>query len=41
MVQDIDKYTRAGFDQCLGKPIDMNDIYSVIQKYCQTTIKDS
>lgn len=41
MAQDVDKYKRAGFDHCLGKPIDMHEIYSVIQKYCKTPTKVS
>jgi PAS domain S-box-containing protein len=31
MKRDIDKYKQAGFDHCLGKPIDVNEIYSLLQ----------
>jgi len=31
MKRDIDKYKQAGFDHCLGKPIDVNKIYSLLQ----------
>ncbi|PKG81407.1 hypothetical protein CXF85_18220 [Colwellia sp. 75C3] len=33
MTRDIDKYKQAGFDHCLGKPIDVDEIYTLIQKY--------
>jgi PAS domain S-box-containing protein len=31
MEHDINKYEQAGFDECLGKPVDVNEIYTVIQ----------
>ena len=34
MTRDIDNYKRVGFDHCLGKPIDVKEIYTLIQKYC-------
>ena len=33
MKRDIVKYTQAGFDHCLGKPIDVDKIYILIKKY--------
>jgi PAS domain S-box-containing protein len=33
MTRDIDKYKQAGFDHCLGKPIDINEIYTLLKKY--------
>jgi len=33
MKQDVLKYKQAGFDHCLGKPIDVNEIYTVIQNF--------
>jgi PAS domain S-box-containing protein len=33
MKQDVVKYKQAGFDHCLGKPIDVNEIYTVIQNF--------
>jgi CheY-like chemotaxis protein len=32
MAHDIHKYKQAGFNHCLGKPIDINEIYTLIQK---------
>jgi CheY-like chemotaxis protein len=32
MAHDIDQYKQAGFDHCLGKSIDVHEIYSLIQK---------
>jgi PAS domain S-box-containing protein len=31
MAHDIDKYKQAGFDHCLGKPVDVHEIYTLIQ----------
>jgi PAS domain S-box-containing protein len=31
MAHDIDKYNQAGFDHCLGKPVDVQEIYTLIQ----------
>lgn len=31
MKHDIVKYKQAGFDHCLGKPIDVNEVYRLIQ----------
>lgn len=33
MTEDIKKYKLAGFDHCLGKPIDINEIYTLLEKY--------
>jgi len=41
MKRDIDKYKQAGFDHCLGKPIDVNEIYSLIQSLLSHSITDS
>ena len=41
MADDVDKYKRAGFDHCLGKPIDMHEIYSVIEKYSKALNNNS
>jgi CheY-like chemotaxis protein/two-component sensor histidine kinase len=32
MAHDIEKYTRAGFDHCLGKPVDVQKVYKLIQQ---------
>jgi CheY-like chemotaxis protein len=31
---DTEKYQKAGIDDYLTKPIDENDIYTLVQKYC-------
>lgn len=31
MTHDIDKYKQTGFDHCLGKPVDVNEVYTLIQ----------
>ena len=31
---DVAKYTKAGMDDYISKPIDENSIYELIQKYC-------
>ena len=31
MAHDVDKYKQVGFDHCLGKPIDVNEIYTLMQ----------
>ena len=41
MAQDIKEYKQAGFDECLGKPLVMDEIYSVVQKYSQMLGKES
>ena len=33
MAHDIKKYRQAGFDDCLGKPIDVQEIYTLLQKF--------
>ncbi|MFT5760055.1 MAG: PAS domain S-box-containing protein [Alteromonadaceae bacterium] len=33
MTRDINKYKQVGFDHCLGKPIDVNEIYTLIQTF--------
>jgi signal transduction histidine kinase len=33
MAHDIKKYKQAGFDDCLGKPIDVQEIYTLLQKF--------
>jgi PAS domain S-box-containing protein len=38
MTEDIKKYKLAGFDHCLGKPIDINKIYTLLEKY--STLRD-
>ena len=40
MTHDIDKYKRAGFDHCLGKPIDVHEVYTLIQSYLTHPIKN-
>jgi PAS domain S-box-containing protein len=36
MTGDVKKYKLAGFDHCLGKPIDVNEIYTLLEKYSAT-----
>jgi signal transduction histidine kinase/ActR/RegA family two-component response regulator len=31
MTQDLEKYKQTGFDHCIGKPIDVAEIYTLIQ----------
>jgi signal transduction histidine kinase/CheY-like chemotaxis protein len=33
MANDIEKYQQAGFDHCLGKPLDVNEFYMLIQQF--------
>jgi signal transduction histidine kinase/ActR/RegA family two-component response regulator len=33
MAHDIKKYRQAGFDDCLGKPVDVQEIYTLLQKF--------
>jgi signal transduction histidine kinase/FixJ family two-component response regulator len=33
MAHDIKKYRQAGFDDCIGKPIDVQEIYTLLQKF--------
>ena len=33
MTQDVDKYKRSGFDFCLGKPLDVNEIYTLLDTF--------
>ncbi|PKI17832.1 PAS domain-containing hybrid sensor histidine kinase/response regulator [Colwellia sp. 12G3] len=33
MTRDVDKYKQAGFDHCLGKPIDVDEIYTLLLNY--------
>ncbi|TWX54533.1 ATP-binding protein [Colwellia hornerae] len=42
MAHDIKKYQQAGFDHCLGKPIDVHEIYTLLQSFLTSTmpIKD-
>ena len=32
MAHDIEKYIQTGFDHCLGKPVDVQEIYSLLQQ---------
>lgn len=38
MTHDIDKYKQVGFDHCLGKPVDVNEVYTLIQKFLEDSI---
>jgi len=40
MTHDIDKYMQAGFDHCLGKPVDVNEIYTLIHDILTKLISD-
>lgn len=33
MAHDIEKYQQVGFDKCLGKPVNVNEVYEVIQTF--------
>jgi len=32
MAHDIEKYTQTGFDHCLGKPVDVQEVYTLLQQ---------
>jgi len=33
MAHDVERYKAAGFDECLGKPIDVAEVYILLQKH--------
>lgn len=37
MSHDIKKYNQSGFDHCLGKPVDVNELYLIIQTHLNTS----
>jgi PAS domain S-box-containing protein len=38
MAHDVAQYKQAGFDHCLGKPIDVHEIYTLIQDMLTKTV---
>ncbi|MGS2720727.1 ATP-binding protein [Paraglaciecola aestuariivivens] len=36
MSQDIDKYQQIGFDHCLGKPVNVADVFHVLNQFTQS-----
>ena len=32
MAHDIKKYKQTGFDHCLGKPVDVQEVYTLLQQ---------
>jgi two-component system, sensor histidine kinase len=41
MAHDVEKYKRVGFDECLGKPIDVAEVYALIQRQLHATSNES
>lgn len=37
MTRDVENYKRSGFDFCLGKPLDVNEVYTLLDTFLKNT----